>query len=118
VADRATLLVTSAFLWAKRDLLDVASRPGAEPWLVFCSPPYSFYVERRMEMLELIGRIQTSTPPGSILIVEADEQFDFSDLRDNPAAGRWQIRTYPPAVIGIWRGGGEAVSHADTKAPS
>src|SRR5690606_8776565 len=42
VQDRTTLLVTSAFLWAKRDLAD-AGPPRDRPWLVFCSPPYAFY---------------------------------------------------------------------------
>jgi 16S rRNA (guanine966-N2)-methyltransferase len=106
VTDRATLLVTSAFLWAKRDLPATASDlPKGVAWLVFCSPPYAFYTERRAEMLDLIDRIQTHAPPGSILIVEADEQLDFGALRENAAVEMsWSIRTYPPAVIGIWRG--------------
>jgi 16S rRNA (guanine966-N2)-methyltransferase len=54
VADRATLLVTSAFLWMKRDLPNAAVQ-GGPSWLVFCSPPYAFYSERRDEMLELIS---------------------------------------------------------------
>ena len=74
VEDRATLLITSAFLWAKRDLSVPASAPPVErPWLVFCSPPYAFYSERQVEMLELVNRIQQHAPPTSILIVEAEE---------------------------------------------
>jgi 16S rRNA (guanine966-N2)-methyltransferase len=107
VEDRATLLVTSAFLWAKRDL---GSRHGAEegdrPWLVFCSPPYAFYHERRADMVDLIRRIQHQAPAGSILIVEAEEPFDF-ELLDGAETGsevaRWDVRSYPPAVVGIWR---------------
>ncbi len=73
VAEQSRLLVTSAFLWAKRDLPSaVASPPSEGGWLVFCSPPYAFYTERQAEMLELIGRIQEHAPPGSILIVEAE----------------------------------------------
>jgi 16S rRNA (guanine966-N2)-methyltransferase len=106
VEGRATLLVTSAFLWAKRDLPSADSAPPADkPWLVFCSPPYAFYSEKQAEMLELIQRIQPHAPAGSILIVEADERFDFAVLQSDSAAdGAWDIRTYPPAVIGIWRG--------------
>src|SRR5688500_2362451 len=105
VADQSKLLVTSAFLWAKRDLPSaVASPPTEGGWLVFCSPPYAFYTERQAEMIELIGRIQEYAPPGSILIVEADEQFDFDLLSGQPTVkGEWSFRTYPPAAVGIWR---------------
>jgi 16S rRNA (guanine966-N2)-methyltransferase len=107
VNDRATLLVTSAFLWAKRDLACAASElPKNTAWLAFCSPPYVFYAEREPEMLDLIGRIQTHAPPGSILIVEADERFDFAALaKQCNVSANWHVRAYPPAVIGIWRGG-------------
>jgi 16S rRNA (guanine966-N2)-methyltransferase len=104
VEDRATLLVTSAFLWGKRDLPATASQPN-EPWLVFCSPPYAFYHERQTEMLDLISRIQSHAPAGSILIVEADEPFDFNVLRhsESSQAGEWDVRAYAPAVVGLWR---------------
>jgi 16S rRNA (guanine966-N2)-methyltransferase len=106
VAERATLLVTSAFLWAKRDLSSRESAPPADlPWLVFCSPPYAFFSERQAEMLELIQRVHQHAPAGSILIVEADERFDFAVLPDGlNGVGTWDVRTYLPAVIGIWRG--------------
>jgi 16S rRNA (guanine966-N2)-methyltransferase len=106
VEARATLLVTSAFLWAKRDLPDAAQSPLRDAgWLVFCSPPYAFYQARQAEMLDLISRIQTQAPPQSIFIVEADEQFDFDLLRQlSTRAATWDIRPYPPAVIGVWRG--------------
>ena len=104
VEDRATLLVTSAFLWAKRDLADAAS--PETPWLVFCSPPYAFFHERQAEMLDLIGRIRDHAPPGSILLVEADDPFDFELLRGDVASDEyraWDVRSYPPAVIGVRR---------------
>jgi 16S rRNA (guanine966-N2)-methyltransferase len=107
VEDRATLLVTSAFLWGKRDLAASGGTPSSDnPWLVFCSPPYAFFHERQADMIELIGRIQQHAPRGSILVVEADEPFDFQLLRDLPAAARdasWDMRTYAPAAIGLWR---------------
>jgi 16S rRNA (guanine966-N2)-methyltransferase len=106
VADRTSLHITSAFLWSKRDLSSPAGAPPSQqPWLVFCSPPYAFFSEQRAEMLELIQRIQRHAPAGSILIVEADERFDFALLSQALSqVGSWDIRTYPPAVIGIWRG--------------
>ena len=105
VADRATLLVTSAFLWSKRDLASAATRPTHDaPWLVFCSPPYDFFVDRTLDMLEIVNQIQRQAPAASTLVVEADGRFDFSRLiGDNRAA--WDVRAYPPAVIGIWRSG-------------
>lgn len=120
LTDRAELLVTSAFLWGKRDLpsadwrlriadLDSAIRnPKSEiPWLVFCSPPYAFYHERQAEMLELIAAILEHMPSESIMVVEADEAFEFNMLPGHVAENRrdegWQVRSYPPAVVGIWR---------------
>lgn len=102
VEDRATLLVTSAFLWAKRDMPSAAAALGP-PWLVFCSPPYAFYHERQAEMLDLIRRIQEQAPSSSILILEADGPFDFELVRGD-AAEQWDVRAYAPAVMGIWRG--------------
>ena len=105
VSDRSQLWVTSAFLWAKRDLPSAAAAPPTNAsWLVFCSPPYAFYTERQAEMLELIGRIQAHAPAGSIVIVEGDEQFDFDLLRGEHAAdAEWDVRAYSPAVVGVWR---------------
>ena len=68
--------------------------------MIFCSPPFDFYVERRDEMLALIGNLLAAAPPESIVVVEADEGFDFGLL---PQADAWDVRTYPPAVVGIFR---------------
>jgi hypothetical protein len=105
VADRAQLLITSAFLWAKRDLPLADAVPAADSgWLVFCSPPYAFYTERQAEMLALIKSVQRYAPGGSILIVEADATFDFALLSGHEAAdSEWDIRAYSPAVVGVWR---------------
>jgi hypothetical protein len=92
-------------LWSKRDLpAAAAAQPPGMPWLVFCSPPYEFFADRTLDMLELIGQIQRHAPAASTIVVEADERFDFSRLiGDNIAA--WDVRAYPPAVVGIWRSG-------------
>jgi 16S rRNA (guanine966-N2)-methyltransferase len=103
VEDRAQLLVTSAFLWAKRDLVAADSAPPSDkPWLVFCSPPYSFFRDRLDEMRDLVFRIQQHAPSGSILIVEAEEPFNFRAVSDNDIQ-QWNVRGYSPAVVGIWR---------------
>ena len=92
----AIVEVTSAdtFLWARR-LPDL----GGEPWLVFCSPPYEFYVARKNDMLQLLNHLIEKSPPDSLFAVESDNRFDFREL---PAADQWDIRPYPPAILGIW----------------
>ncbi len=72
----------------------------ADPWLVFSSPPYAFYVERLDEMLGLLGGLMQEAPGGSAVVVEADRGLDFGVL---PDAARWDVRQYPPAIIGVYR---------------
>jgi 16S rRNA (guanine966-N2)-methyltransferase len=106
VEDRADLRITSAFLWGKRDLpSDDAKLPASIPWLVFCSPPYAFYRERQEEMSQLIRQIQDRAPTASILIVEAEEPYDFRDLLGADAfeSQTWDVRFYAPAIVGLWR---------------
>lgn len=107
VQDRANLVVGSSFVWAKRDL-PVLAKDVAEPWLVFCSPPYAFYQERQVEMLELICRVRQNAPPDSILIVEAELPFDFQLIENahppDCSIGNWDVRHYAPAIVGVWHG--------------
>jgi 16S rRNA (guanine966-N2)-methyltransferase len=93
--EAVSIVNADAFFWSHR-------RPhlGAEPWLVFCSPPYDFYVERGEAMLELIGSLIQAAPQGSVFAVESDRRFDFHRLPDPNA---WDLRAYPPAVVGIYR---------------
>ena len=70
------------------------------PWAVFCSPPYDFYVERNDEMLDLLSGLIQAAPDGSVFVVEADVRFDFGQL---PDYSKWDVRSYPPAVVGIFR---------------
>jgi 16S rRNA (guanine966-N2)-methyltransferase len=93
IGDQVEVVFADAFTWGIRN-----PPPTDRPWLVFCSPPYDFYVDRRDEMLGLIERLHAGAPPGSRFVVEADERFDFALL---PQAGGWDVRQYPPAVIGI-----------------
>jgi 16S rRNA (guanine966-N2)-methyltransferase len=74
-------------------------RLGDAPWLVFCSPPYALYVERAGAMLELLAGLLAAAPWESMLVVEADERLDFQRL---PDAAAWDVRVYPPAVIGVY----------------
>jgi len=89
----AEVVTANTFIWWKK-------RPqlSAVPWLVFCCPPYDFYIERQEAMLELIGGILSEAPPGSLLVVESDTRFDPALL---PEADAWDVRRYPPAVVAI-----------------
>ncbi len=93
--DQAELVVANVFL---RSLWQ--DRLGTVPWLVFCSPPYAYYVDRRQQMLDLVCGLIQDAPRESIFVVEADERCDFETLCQPEA---WSIRKYPPAVIGIFR---------------
>jgi 16S rRNA (guanine966-N2)-methyltransferase len=93
------VLPADTFIWARREL-----PPVGPPWVVFCSPPFEFYASRREEMLELISRMWEAAPASSVLVVEADEQFDFATL---PQRDAWDVRAYPPAVVGVTERRGE-----------
>jgi len=85
----------NSLLWAQRGFPRATA-----PWLVFCSPPYDFYVDRSEEMLGLIEGLLAKAPGGSVLVVESDQRFDPATL---PLAADWDVRAYGPAVVGIYR---------------
>jgi 16S rRNA (guanine966-N2)-methyltransferase len=95
VESACQIVTGDVFLWL---------RSGPElpqsPWLVFCSPPYDFYVERADQMQRLLEGLLTEAPHESVFAVEADKRFDFASL---PEADAWDVRVYPPAVVGIYR---------------
>jgi 16S rRNA (guanine966-N2)-methyltransferase len=95
VEPQTEIVPGNVFIWAKRGPV-----LGEDRRLVFCSPPYDFYVSRTGEMLELIGGLIETAPENSVFVVEADERFDFALL---PEADKWDVRTCAPAVIGIYR---------------
>ena len=91
------LCKTDAFFWAKNE----AEHPSKEsPWIVFCSPPYDFYVSRQTEMLEMLNRLVDLAPAESIFVIEADHRFDIKLLPRMPEPNR--IRSYPPAVVAVF----------------
>ncbi len=97
VEDQTEVYAGDMFFWV-RNLPKSKCIPVDAPWLVFSSPPYDFYVERRGDMLSAIGTLVELSPPGSIFVVEADERFDMAQL---PLADDWDVRHYAPAVVGI-----------------
>lgn len=97
IEDRCRVSAGSALVWVRRPDATVDN-----PWLVFCSPPYDFYVGRTSEMIDLIERLIAAAPLQSTLVVESDQRFDLALL---PQAAVWETRVYPPAVISIFRTG-------------
>jgi 16S rRNA (guanine(966)-N(2))-methyltransferase RsmD len=95
VADRCEVASANVFLWVQD-----ATIGGSQPWLVFCSPPYAYYVERRSDVLALLETLVARAPAESVFVVESDARFDTSLL---PRLESWDVRQYPPAVVAIGR---------------
>jgi 16S rRNA (guanine966-N2)-methyltransferase len=114
IEEKCEVVFGDAFLWTRKQCAPQASHPAsltpnlrsqisnpsssAPRWLVFCSPPYEFYVSRQAEMLELLSALWSTAVSGSLFVVEADERFDFGLL---PEPARWDVRNYRPARIGV-----------------
>jgi 16S rRNA (guanine966-N2)-methyltransferase len=95
LSDRVQTVAGDAFFWAPRH------QPETDrPWVVFCCPPYDFYVERQEETIDLVRKMTLAAPPQSLIVVEADERFDFDLLAE---LGEWRVHGYPPAWVGIVR---------------
>ena len=92
--NQCRIVPADTLIWASREL----PHDGV-PWVVFCSPPYELYVSRAADMLRLIEQLLVAAPPDSLFVVEGDQQFDFKQL---PHAQAWDVRAYPPSVVGIF----------------
>ncbi|MEM7455898.1 MAG: RsmD family RNA methyltransferase [Planctomycetota bacterium] len=90
---------SDTFFWAREFLADPERHP-AEPWAIFCCPPYDFFVERRDELLQMIEALIEAAPADSIVVVESDDRFDPALL---PEPTRWRVRQYAPALISVLR---------------
>ncbi|MGE0607846.1 MAG: RsmD family RNA methyltransferase [Pirellulales bacterium] len=100
IEDRVLVAPANTFLWIRRlaegRLAAAELAPLKGPWLVFCSPPYAFYVERADEMQRMLARLVEAAPSGSRFVLEAD---DPAHIIASPLLEPWDIRTYPPAVL-------------------
>ena len=96
LAEPTEVIAADTFIWARKHLVD--SVPTDAPWVVFCSPPYDFFVERQDDMLQLITRSLDAAPADSRMVVESDNRFDTSLL---PGTLEWDIRPYRPAVVAM-----------------
>ncbi len=92
VEDRIDVRAGDVLLWAKR----LPPLPQTAPWLIFISPPWSFFSERWDELLALLQAMLQAAPSRSTFVVEADVAFDPLLL---PRSATWEARPMPPAVL-------------------
>ncbi len=115
VDDVSQVVVADTLLWFRRHQLEAAGLDptGAsfadgeaqprltmdKPWCAFFSPPWSLFTSHAEEMLWLVESFVSFAPRGSLIVVEADENFDVGAL---PRHDEWDVRQYLPAVVAIW----------------
>jgi 16S rRNA (guanine966-N2)-methyltransferase len=92
IAESVDVRPGDVLLWARR----MPSLDSSRPWVVFISPPWAMFHERKAELLALIGAVLQAAPPGSWLVVEADDSYDPSSL---PLAEHWTCGPLPPAML-------------------
>lgn len=88
---------SDTFFWVRQFLKQPEKWP-VEPWVVFCCPPYSFYVDRAEDVLKMIGDLIEIAPDHSIFVVESDVRFDQRTL---PVCESWSVRKYSPAIVAV-----------------
>ena len=93
VVDKSEIYAANTFIWARR-----MPEQSTLPWIVFCCPPYDFFVSRKEETVALMQQMVEVAPAESIFIIESDEQYDFEGL---PLNDRWDVRRYSSAMVGI-----------------
>jgi len=97
ITDRIDVRPGDALNWAKR----TPELPTDRPWVVFISPPWGLFTSRRAEIVALVTALIHAAPPGSTVVVEADESFPATELPDPQA---WETRPVHPAVLHIRSG--------------
>ena len=95
VASTAEVHASDTFFWVRKFVKDPISQSDAA-WMVFCCPPYDFFVERTDEVMGMLESLIALAPAESIFVVESDRRFDHTRL---PTADNWVVREYSPAVI-------------------
>ena len=97
VESKCDVHASDTFFWVRKFVATPASHPSA-PWMVFCCPPYDFFVDRTEDTMTMLDSIMSLAPSDSIVIVESDSRFDLTAL---PRHEEWEIREYAPAVISV-----------------
>ncbi len=101
-ADRVSVETSDAFFWT-RQFMKSPQPPVDAPWVIFCCPPWPLFMHQKADMLALIQAWFDAMPADSLLIVEANQQFNISLL---PDADQWKTRFYPPAQVSVFRPAG------------
>ena len=99
VDERIDVVPGNTFVWL-RQLANWRQQHAEHCWAVFCCPPYQLYRNQWDDLRWMIEQFQALAPPASMLLVEADTEFDFHLL---PQATHWDVRDYPPARVGLQR---------------
>ena len=97
LTDVVNLHTGNVFIWNKKRgalLQDV-------PWAVFICPPYEFFISRWDDLAELFSALLAEAPQGSLFVVESDQRFDWQNVKALTPDLSWDIRAYPPAVVGL-----------------
>jgi 16S rRNA (guanine966-N2)-methyltransferase len=92
IAESVDVRPGDVLLWARR----MPGLDASRPWVVFFSPPWAMFRERTAELMALIEAFLQAAPPGSQLVVEADDSYDPASL---PLAEQWTCRPLPPAML-------------------
>jgi len=100
LADCCRLIQADTFYMAHHP--EELQAPPNLPWLVFCSPPYDFYVEKQTAMIEMLQILYENAPDESVFVIESDNRFDF-ELLQLSEENDLRRRSYPPAEIGVYR---------------
>ena len=95
VSQSAQVHASDTFFWVRKFIKDPANHPST-PWMVFCCPPYDFFVDRTEELMTMLQSLIALAPEESIFVAESDRRFEHTQL---PLADEWVIREYSPAVI-------------------
>ena len=95
VSQSAQVHASDTFFWVRKFIKEPTNHPTA-PWMVFCCPPYDFFVDRTTELMTMLNSLIALAPPESIFVVESDRRFEHAQL---PLADEWVIREYSPAAI-------------------
>ena len=99
VHERINVVPGNTFVWL-RQLAKWQQQHAEHRWAVFCCPPYQLYRTQWDDLRWMIEQFQALAPPASMLLVEADTEFDFHKL---PESTHWDVRDYPPARVGLQR---------------
>ena len=93
IEDKIDIFSGDTFNWVQRIMVE-----ADESTVVFCCPPYDFYLERWPQLSAMIEKILALLPSGSMFLVESDGRFETTQL---PDALEWDVRAYPPAVLSL-----------------